>query len=143
VTRFRAALAGLGGAHRRALAVIAASLALLLADSALFARAEHLPYALGVYNILADAETFGGTTGPSTPLGYWSAVVVCVLLIPLLGAAISLFTSGLTETHLKRVHARLDALHETAASAHRIAADLHERLAGVPHPDAPAQDVTR
>jgi hypothetical protein len=93
---------GLNLGHRRAVIVLTTSLALLWLDSIIFAAAEHISLWLGLYNILADAETFGGVTPPTNALGYACLTAVCLLLIPLLGSTISLVTSGLTETQVKK-----------------------------------------
>src|SRR5579863_9330854 len=65
--------------------------------------------------LFADAEAFGGDVGPSNAAGYACNAVVLLVLIPLFGAVISFFTSGLTETHVKaetaKLHAKMDAHH--------------------------------
>jgi hypothetical protein len=119
--------------HRRAVTVLTVSLVLLAADSAAFSAAEHIPLWHGLYVIMANAETFGGDVGPSNTAGYICNTIVLLLLIPLLGAAISLITSGLTETQVKKSAADMKDHHETrlAEMEERIkahAAEQHEKL---------------
>jgi hypothetical protein len=108
----------MAGHHRRAFQVIAVSLALVLIVGGVFAAAEHIPYWHGLYVILANAETFGGDVGPSDTLGYVCNVIVCLALIPLAGATISLVTSGWTEKHVKAAEARQNQHIEAKLAEH-------------------------
>jgi len=117
--------------RRRAVKVIAVCLLVLLADSAGFAVAERIPFWHGLYVILANAETFGGDVPPTNTAGYVCNTVVLLVLIPLFGAVISFFTSGLTEAHVKnetaKLHEKLDSQH----SAHAAKLDeIHRKLNG-------------
>jgi len=117
--------------RRRAVKVIGACLVVLFADSAAFSVAERIPFWHGLYVILANAETFGGDVGPSNAAGYACNAVVLLVLIPLFGAVISFFTSGLTETHVKaetaKLHAKMDAHH--AEHAGKLD-EIHRKLNG-------------
>lgn len=67
----------------------------------LFSWAQHIPVWHGLYVALADAVTFGGDLSPSTPVGYIACTVICVMVIPLFGAALSLITTWLTSGSVK------------------------------------------
>lgn len=111
--------------RRRAVKVISVCVALLLADSAAFSAAEHIPFWHGLYVILANAETFGGDVPPTDAAGYVCNTVVLLVLIPLFGAVISFFTSGLTETHVKAESAKL---HDKLDTHHASHMDRMERI---------------
>lgn len=102
--------------HRLALLTIAAALVLDAAMGVAYSAAMHIPVALGLYNALANAVTLGGDVAP---VGVWAHVVnaiECFTIIPLMAAALSFFTSGLTGLHIQ-------------ASEGRIKRHLEERLA--------------
>lgn len=66
-----------------------------------FAIAEHLPVYSGLYWAVTTATTVGyGDITPHTTLGHVIAVLVMLTVIPLFAATFSLFTSGLTESHV-------------------------------------------
>jgi hypothetical protein len=133
------------GKHRKAIAVIAACLVLLLADAVFFSHAEKIPLWHGFYVILANAETFGGDIGPTNNAGYLCNFAVCIILIPLFGAVISLVVAGLTENDVANSETNVKAhvadqikdVKASADAAHRIAADLHAVVTGRPHELAP------
>lgn len=101
--------------HKRALLVIAATALLDAACGLLYAAAEHISPWHGLYCALADGVTRGGNASPTTTAGYIISAVECMLVVPLLGASFSLFTSGLTAVHV-------------AASETRVKAHVEQRL---------------
>jgi hypothetical protein len=101
--------------HRRALVVIAAAVVLDAVLGLLFAAAEHVPPAHGLYCGLANAVTVGCDIAPRSVAGYVVSALECALVVPLFAATFSLFTSGLTSTHV-------------AASEKRIKEHFEERL---------------
>ena len=102
--------------HRRqALAVIIIAVLLDAALGLLFAAAEHVPDAHGLYCGLANAVTVGCDIAPRTVAGYVVSALECALIVPLFAATFSLFTSGLTSVHV-------------AASEQRVKAHIERRL---------------
>ena len=101
--------------HRRALFVIIAAVVLDAALGLLFAGAEHVPAAHGLYCGLANAVTVGCDIAPRTVAGYVVSALECALIVPLFAATFSLFTSGLTSVHV-------------AASEQRVKAHIERRL---------------
>lgn len=93
--------------HRIALAVIAAALVLDAGCGLAYAVAEHIPAWHGLYCSLANAVTLGGDVPPVNPAGYAINAVECFLVVPLVAATFSLFTSGLTAGHVRRSESRL------------------------------------
>lgn len=88
--------------HRAALITIAAAAVLDAGAGLAFASAEHISLAAGEYWAIATATTVGyGDVTPRTHAGHVIAVVAMVTIIPLFGATFSLFTSGLTATHVR------------------------------------------
>jgi voltage-gated potassium channel len=87
--------------HRIALRVIAATVTLDTALGLLFGAVDHIGAWNGLYFATTTASTVG--YGDITPQG-WAAHVVAILImvtvVPLLAATFSLFTSGLTSTHV-------------------------------------------
>jgi NhaP-type Na+/H+ or K+/H+ antiporter len=94
-------------AHRTALIVITAALALDALLGLAYSAAQHIPVWHGLYCALANAVTLGGDVSPTTPAGYWVNAAECVLVVPLFAATFSLFTSGLTATHIGDSEARI------------------------------------
>jgi len=88
---------------RKAAAItVAAAAALDAAGGLAFAAAEHVSDAAGLYWAVATATTVGyGDVAPRTHAGHVLAVAVMLTVIPLFGAAFSLFTSGLTALHIR------------------------------------------
>jgi hypothetical protein len=112
--------------HRIAVITIAAALVLDTACGVLYAFAERIAVWHGLYCALADGVTRGGDVAPSTPAGYWISAVECVLVVPLIGATFSLFTSGLTSVHVRSSEKRVKAhLEQRLAEDHR---SIHQRL---------------
>jgi hypothetical protein len=91
--------------HRLAALVVLAALILDTACGWLFAVAQQIPLWHGLFCALANAVTVGGDVPPSTPLGYAVTAVECALVVPLFAATFSLFTSGLTATHVHQATA--------------------------------------
>jgi voltage-gated potassium channel Kch len=114
-------------AHRAALATIAAAAALDTAGGLAFAAAEHIPAADGLYWAVITATTIGyGDITPRTPAGHVLAVLVALTVVPLFAAAFSLFTSGLTSSHVKRSEERVKRhLEDRLAEHHRALADAN------------------
>ena len=93
--------------HHIALAVLGAALVLDTALGIAYGAAEHIGIWHGLYCALATAVTVGGDVAPSGVAGYVIMALVCFTVVPLFGAAFSLFTSALSSVHLRPVHARL------------------------------------
>lgn len=98
--------------HRRTmLRVIGAAIATDIACGLLFAYAQHIAWWHGLYNALANAVTVGGDVVPTTPLGWATNAIECILVVPLFAATLSLFTTVLTaervEAHVDKRHAEL------------------------------------
>ncbi len=76
---------------------------------------------------------------------YWAWVggnVGAMPLQALIGVAVTLLLRRPISRAWRRIvgeHADAEDIRRAAAAAHRIAADLHERLTGEAHPDAPAK----
>lgn len=103
--------------HRAALLTVAAALGLDAVAGVLFAAVEHLPAWHGLYWALATAVTVGDVT-PVTGWGHVIAAVVCLTVVPLFAATFSLFTSGLTATHVRGAERRIKAHVEDRLKAH-------------------------
>jgi voltage-gated potassium channel len=119
--------------HRSALITITLAAALDACGGIAFASAEHVSDARGLYWAVVTATTVGyGDVTPETAAGRWIAVAVMLTVIPLFGATFSLFTSGLTDMHVRgRLHdaeARIKAHTEDRLRHHHQ--DLLERLNG-------------
>ena len=96
--------------RRRALDTIAAAATLDIALGVLFAWAEHLNIWLGLYWALTTATTVGyGDVTPHTVAGHVIAALVMLTVVPLFAATFSLFTSGLTDVHVRRAEGRIKA----------------------------------
>ena len=99
--------------HRRALLIVAVALVADAVCGWLYGVHEHIGVARGLYNALANAVTLGGDAAPVNGWGYAVNTVECLTVIPLFAATLSLFTSGLTSTHVRaserRVKAHLEA----------------------------------
>lgn len=102
-----------------------------------FASAEHLPVITGMYWALTTAATVGyGDITPHGAHGRLVASLVMLVAIPSLGAVFGILAGG----HImKRMAPHNEAMREDAAAARRIAADLHQKLTGDRHPDAPGK----
>lgn len=88
--------------HKRALITIAVAAGLDGVLGVVFARLEHLPWFTGIYWAVTTATTVGyGDVAPHTTSGRVVAIVVMVTVVPLFAATFSLFTSGLTSTHVQ------------------------------------------
>lgn len=89
--------------HRKIFAVIlVASLALDCVLGGVFAHLERIPGWHGVYCALADSETLGGDCAVTRHIAYLVKFGELLLLVPLAGSALGLFTSGLSELHIRR-----------------------------------------
>lgn len=94
--------------HRIAVMVIGAAVLLDAAGGLVFAATEHISGWLGLYWAVTTATTVGyGDLTPKTPLGHIVAVCVMLTVVPLFGASFSLFTSGLTASHVKHSEKRM------------------------------------
>jgi hypothetical protein len=112
--------------HRAALLVIACALILDTACGFAFAAAEHISVLLGLYCALANAVTLGGDVSPTNGWGYAVNTAECILIVPLFGATFSLFTSGLTQIHVRGAEKRIKQHLEQRLAEH------HKSLAVVP-----------
>ena len=93
--------------HARALTVIGAAAVLDAGLGIAFAAADHISAPDGLYWSVTTATTVGyGDIVPRGWVAHVLAVGVMLTVIPLFGAAFSLFTSGLAS---ESVHARLAA----------------------------------
>jgi voltage-gated potassium channel len=93
--------------HRRALTVISAAAILDAGLGLAFAASDHISAADGLYWATTTATTVGyGDIVPRGWVAHILAVGVMITVIPLFGAAFSLFTSGLAS---ESVHARIAA----------------------------------
>lgn len=90
-----------------ALLVIASALALDAACWLLYARFQHLADWHGLYCALANAVTLGGDVSPTTAGGWIVNAAECLTVVPLFAGALSLFTSGLTATHVRDSEKRI------------------------------------
>jgi hypothetical protein len=129
--------------RRRALAVI---LAAILLDTGLglayAAETPGLPWWHGCFCALANAVTVGGDVPPVNAAGYVVTALECALVVPLVAAAFSLLTSGLTAVHVAASEKRVKAHVEMRLREHlgEPAGRHQERGSrGLP-PDALAQD---
>ena len=106
--------------HRRvALLVIAAALALDTVCGCLYAVAEHLPLWHGLYAALANAVTLGSDVNPVNAAGYVINTAECFTIVPLFAASVSLFTSSLTEIHVRKAERRIKLHTESMLAAVR------------------------
>jgi hypothetical protein len=117
---------------RTALIVLVIAALLDIACGFLYSAAEPRTSAgLGLYCALGNATTDGVCTAPVTVAGHWINAAEFALVVPLFGAAFSLFTGLLTAEHVKR-----KVLPHTDATR-RMMADLYHHHTGKRHPDAP------
>lgn len=96
------------GHHKAAGIVIGAAAALDTVLGLVFAAVQHVPAATGLYFAVTTATTVG--YGDITPRG-WAAHLIAVAMmltvVPLFAASFSLFTSGLTELHVRAAETRI------------------------------------
>jgi hypothetical protein len=119
--------------HRVALLVIASALVLDAGLGIAYSAAMHIGVWDGLYNALANAVTLGGDV---TPVGVWAHIVnagECLSVVPLFGASFSLFTSGLTATHVDKAEGRIKRHLEERLAEH------HKGLAVMPPARRPAK----
>ena len=104
--------------HRIASACLAIGVFLIAVYGQAFATYEHLPFWHGAYCALANAATDGCDRAPTTHAGYLIAALEFVTVVPLFGAAITFFTSGLLAGHVRRhvTAAVTDAMTSTAVT---------------------------
>lgn len=103
--------------HRLALLTILAAAVLDTICGLVFAAVEHLSAGLGLFWAVTTATTVGyGDVTPKTAAGHVVAVVCMLTVIPLFGAVFSLFTSGLSATHIRKAEHRI---HEHLATGKR------------------------
>ena len=93
--------------HGAALKTILISLVLDVLAGVWFGAVEHIPVWHGIYDELANAVTMGGDVQPQYPMGYIVNIFVCLTVIPLFGASISLFTTNLIGQHVQRSEDRI------------------------------------
>lgn len=117
--------------HRTAVIAIIAAAVLDIGCGVAYHYAEHVTLGTGLYCAVGNATTDGVCTSPATVAGHWINVLEFILVVPLVAATFSLFTSALTA---ERVHKRVGL---PAEAAHRIVADLYKHHVGKDHPDAP------
>lgn len=110
--------------HQGALITIAAAALLDVVAGIVFALAEHIATASGLYWAVTTATTVGyGDVIPHNSSGRIIAIVVMLTVIPLFGATFSLFTSGLTGAHVRLSERALKAHIEERLNEH------HKKLA--------------
>lgn len=88
-----------------------------------FGLANHVGVWYGLYFATTTASTVG--YGDITPVGWLPhllAVLIMVNVVPLFAATFSLFTSGLTSTHVKHSEARIKE-HVENRLKHHLGAD--------------------
>jgi Ion channel len=108
---------------KRALAFLAAAVAVIAGGAWLFSAIEHLPFGDGFYWAVETGTTVGyGDVTPHNGAGRVVAVVVMLLAIPLFGAVFALLTAA--HVH-KRVHASVSE--RLAEAEKRIAEDAEHR----------------
>jgi hypothetical protein len=106
--------------HRAALLTIAAAAVMDTACGLLYSAAEHVSTGHALFCAVGNAVTEGACTTPATTAGHWIDLAEFLLVVPLFGAAFSLFTSGLTGSQV-REHVR--------ASESRVKQHVEDRLA--------------
>lgn len=96
--------------HRAAVLTIATAAVMDTSAGLAFAAAERLSAADGLYWAVTTATTVGyGDLTPRTMAGHLIAVAVMLTVVPLFAATFSLFTSGLTASHVRRSERRIKA----------------------------------
>jgi voltage-gated potassium channel len=96
--------------HRRAAGIMAAAVALDIVLGLLFAAAQHVSAAVGLYFAVTTATTVGyGDVAPHGWAPHAIAVAMMLTVIPLFAATFSLVTTGLTSGDIK-LH--IDKRHE-------------------------------
>lgn len=118
--------------HKFALVTISSAALLDVILGILFGFADHIPVWDALYFATVTATTVG--YGDITPRGWEAhliAVLIMVTVIPLFGAAFSLFTSGLSAI---RLHPAAKKAAADAGAAREIAADLYRQQTGADHP---------
>lgn len=93
--------------HRRALLVLAATLALDAALGFAYSRADGTPLAHGLYCALGTATTVGCDVAPRSPAAYILSAVMMLTVVPLFAAVFSFFTTGLTADHVDKRHRQM------------------------------------
>jgi voltage-gated potassium channel len=105
--------------HRRALAVILAASVLDAGLGLAFAAASHVSAWDGLYWATTTATTVGyGDITPHGWLAHLVAIGVMITVIPLVAAAFSLLTSGLTSAHVAASEDRMKAHFEARLRHH-------------------------
>lgn len=102
-----------------ALAVILAAAVLDTGLGLAFGAADHIGPGRGLYFAVTTATTVGyGDIAAHGWLPHVLAVAMMLLVVPLFGATFSLFTSGLTEVHVRRAERRIKAHVEERLNEH-------------------------
>jgi voltage-gated potassium channel len=115
--------------HRRAFTVIAVAAVLDAGLGLAFAAADHVSPGDGLYWAVTTATTVGyGDVVPRGGTAHLIAIGVMLTVIPLFGAAFSLFTSGLAS---QDIHSRLAAA-EQRIKDHTEARLRHHLKGGTP-----------
>lgn len=105
--------------HKTALLTIAIATWLDFIAAMLFVIVEHVTILNGIYWAVTTATTVGyGDVTPHTFLGHLLAIFVMLTIVPLFAAAYSIFTSGLTATHVQRSEKRIKAHIEDRLKEH-------------------------
>lgn len=90
--------------HRRALQVLAATVAADIALGTCFGLADHIGVPHGLYCATGFATTDGCDVSPRGGLAYVLAALMMISLIPLVGVVWAYVTTGLTADHIDRRH---------------------------------------
>jgi hypothetical protein len=98
--------------HRVALYTIAVTVVLDVILGLEYSKYEKIPIWHGLYCAEMTAVTVGCDVSPINHAGYIIMALIGVLIVPLVGASFSLFTSGITALHIhaskREIKAHLD-----------------------------------
>jgi len=86
--------------HRVALYTIAITAILDIILGLEYSKYEKIPIWHGLYCAEMTAVTVGCDVSPTNHAGYIIMALIGVLIVPLVGASFSLFTSGITSLHI-------------------------------------------
>jgi hypothetical protein len=93
--------------HRKALRILAATVALDAVLGACYGAADHIGIPHGLYCATGFATTDGCDVSPRGWLAYSCAALMMLTLIPLVGVIWAFVTTGLTADHIDRKHEQM------------------------------------